>query len=64
MNAFILYIEDNGDHNLSVSAEVIGEPCNSLIMGQMLMSSLANHPNVKMLRSSVFTQEAAGEDAH
>lgn len=64
MNAFILYIEDSGEHNLSVSAEAIGEPCNSLIMGQMLMSSLANHPNVKILRSSVFTQEAAGENAH
>lgn len=64
MNAFILYIEDSGEHNLSVSAEVIGEPCNSLIMGQMLISSLANHPNVKILRSSVFTQETAGKNAH
>jgi hypothetical protein len=62
MNVFILYIEDDeSGGDVHISAEVIGDPQESLKIGEAVMTSLMMHPHIKIKKRSVFTQDPPTE---
>lgn len=61
MNAFILYLEDDLDNGVKVSAEVIGDPEKSLEFGEKVLVSLLSHPKIRLDKKSVFIQDPPTE---
>lgn len=56
MNATIIYLEDIGDNKIQVSVEAIGDPEQSLVLCNKVMTDILESPQTKLLRSSVFTR--------
>ena len=58
MNAVIIYLEDGEDGRIRLSVEAIGEPDQSLELGNDIIKEIMDCPGIQFLRTSVFTRPA------
>ncbi len=65
MNTFILYIQDDENHDgrVKLSAEVIGDPQFAMQLGEAVFLSMLNHPSVTPDDGSIYTAAPTTEHA-
>ena len=56
MNTFALYIEENPNGGITISAECFGEPGVAMEIGESIFASLACEENVSVSSRSVYVQ--------
>lgn len=58
MKAVVIYLQDTEDGRIQASVEALGEPEQSLELANEILQELMDCPDVKFLRTSIFTRPA------